>query len=76
MDLTILDKKAILIPTPGQTEQEYLSDLVSQKGWFYAQKQKSFDLREAIEKTQSYGGMTVQVDRQMLEESVDTVLAQ
>jgi uncharacterized protein (TIGR00661 family) len=76
MDLTILDKKAILIPTPGQTEQEYLSDLVSQKGWFYAQKQKSFDLREAIEKTQGYGGMTVQVDRQMLEESVDTVLAQ
>ena len=26
MDLKILNKKAILVPTPGQTEQEYLAD--------------------------------------------------
>jgi hypothetical protein len=27
MDLVLMDKKAILIPTPGQTEQEYLAEL-------------------------------------------------
>ena len=25
---------ALLIPTPGQTEQEYLADYLSEKGWF------------------------------------------
>lgn len=34
MDLVTLGKKAILIPTPGQTEQEYLAKQLSQKGYF------------------------------------------
>jgi hypothetical protein len=76
MDLAILNKKAILIPTPGQTEQEYLAELVMQKGWFYTQKQKTFDLTMALEKTKSYEGITVQTDRQILELAVDRVLAQ
>ena len=36
MDLHILNKKAVFIPTPGQTEQEYLAKYHSQKssiGW-------------------------------------------
>lgn len=34
MDLICLKKSALLIPTPGQTEQEYLSRYLSGKGWF------------------------------------------
>lgn len=34
MDLTFLQKKAVLIPTPGQTEQEYLGQYLSDKGFF------------------------------------------
>ncbi len=40
MDLHFLGKKAILIPTPGQTEQEYLAQYLGEKGWHYlAQKE-------------------------------------
>lgn len=34
MDLISLNCSALLIPTPGQTEQEYLADYLSEKGWF------------------------------------------
>lgn len=34
MDLVLLQKKAVLIPTPGQTEQEYLARHLHQRGVF------------------------------------------
>lgn len=34
MDLITLEKKTILIPTPGQTEQEYLAQRLGDFGWF------------------------------------------
>lgn len=34
MDLLALGKTATLIPTPGQTEQEYLAEYLTGKGWF------------------------------------------
>ncbi len=40
MDLAILGKTAILIPTPGQTEQEYLGSYLSEKGYFHLTQQK------------------------------------
>ncbi len=48
MDLSLLGKKAVFIPTPGQTEQEYLAYYLKAKGLFYSQKQSEFNLREAI----------------------------
>ncbi|OFX27772.1 MAG: hypothetical protein A2033_14930, partial [Bacteroidetes bacterium GWA2_31_9] len=48
MDLVALSKSAILIPTPGQTEQEYLAEYVKNKGWFYTQKQNEINLSQAI----------------------------
>ena len=41
MDLYKLDKKAILIPTPGQTEQEYLSKHLAQHPLFTIIEQKN-----------------------------------
>jgi spore coat polysaccharide biosynthesis predicted glycosyltransferase SpsG len=34
MELISLKCSALLIPTPGQTEQEYLAEYLSEKGWF------------------------------------------
>jgi len=34
MELISLNCSALLIPTPGQTEQEYLAEYLSKKGWF------------------------------------------
>lgn len=39
MDLIALGKTALLVPTPGQTEQEYLSHHLSEKGLFTTTKQ-------------------------------------
>jgi hypothetical protein len=34
MELASLNLTALIIPTPGQTEQEYLAEYLSAKGWF------------------------------------------
>lgn len=48
MDLVALNKKAILVPTPGQTEQEYLAKYHLENFNFYSQKQSEFDLKKAM----------------------------
>jgi len=35
MDITKLQKKAVFVPTPGQTEQEYLANYHHANGWHY-----------------------------------------
>jgi uncharacterized protein (TIGR00661 family) len=48
MDLVKLQKKAVLVPTPGQTEQEYLGRYLQVQKIFYSVKQETFSLPEAI----------------------------
>lgn len=48
MDLISLKKTALLVPTPGQTEQEYLARYLEKQGLFLFSKQKNFKLEEAI----------------------------
>lgn len=48
MDLVALQKKAFLIPTPGQSEQEHIAQFVSTKGWFHSQKQNKIVLKEDL----------------------------
>lgn len=49
MDLAALGRTAVLIPTPGQTEQEYLAEYLSSGGIFLKMDQRHFDLETAIE---------------------------
>jgi len=48
MDLYALGRSAILIPTPGQTEQEYLAAHFEKKGMFAVQKQGAINLEEGL----------------------------
>lgn len=48
MDLVKLRKKAIFIPTPGQTEQEYLAKELHEQGMFPYMAQNKFDLQTAL----------------------------
>ncbi|MDE1190788.1 MAG: glycosyltransferase [Arachidicoccus sp.] len=48
MDLYCLKKKAIFIPTPGQTEQEYLAVSLMNKGFAYYFKQNEKDYYKKI----------------------------
>lgn len=54
IDLIKLQKKAILIPTPSQPEQEYLAKKVLKNKWFYSTSQNKFNLVEAIELSQNF----------------------
>ena len=48
MDLARMGKRAVLIPTPGQTEQEYLGRYLAEKGWAGCMRQRDFTLRAAL----------------------------
>jgi UDP-N-acetylglucosamine transferase subunit ALG13 len=49
MELIPLNKPLILVPTPGQTEQEYLAKRWQEKGWAIAFDQSAFHLETALE---------------------------
>lgn len=48
MDIVMLKKKSILIPTPAQTEQVYLGKKLSQQGLAIIYNQKDFNLLTAL----------------------------
>lgn len=49
MDFVKLGKRAILVPTPGQTEQEYLAQYLSEQKMFFTMEQNKFNLQKALE---------------------------
>ena len=54
MDLVKLQKKNILIPTPGQTEQKYLSKYLSGKKIAFCADQKKFSLESSLIKAKNF----------------------
>jgi UDP:flavonoid glycosyltransferase YjiC (YdhE family) len=49
-------KKGLFIPTPGQTEQEYLSWYYQKQGWFHSQSQYKLNLAVDVRAAQGYFG--------------------
>lgn len=76
MDLSALKKKAIFIPTPGQTEQEYLAQLCMKKQYAYMETQGTFDLKRALKEVMAYKGFdgSNKTQGNELEKRVDLVL--
>ena len=57
MELVELGKKNVLfVPTPGQTEQEYLADFYEKKGLFHHVHQSKMNFKEDIDECGSFGG--------------------
>jgi uncharacterized protein (TIGR00661 family) len=54
MDLVKLEKNAILVPTPGQREQEYLANYLMEKKYFYSVPQHNFSLETTIDHASSF----------------------
>ena len=73
MDLAYLGKKAIFIPTPGQTEQEYLAERFLKKGIAFSQTQASFDLKIALAKSKNYKGFEKMKLSNELEKRIDVL---
>jgi hypothetical protein len=59
MELISMNRSALLIPTPGQTEQEYLAGYLSAKGWFdtIAQDELSDAITLPGRKGSAFGGI-------------------
>ena len=54
MDIACVQKKSILIPTPGQTEQEYLAGHLMKKQFAFCIDQKEFSLGKNIEEARNF----------------------
>lgn len=74
MDLATLGKKAIFIPTPGQTEQEYLADRLMKAGIAYSTTQATFNLKMALQKSKGFRGFQLMDTRDLLKEAVNEIL--
>jgi len=57
MDLTALGKKAIFVPTPGQTEQEYLAQRFHKMKVHYRMAQDKIDLLKALKEIKGFKGI-------------------
>lgn len=55
MDLIKTQNRAILIPTPKQTEQEYLAQHFFQQHIFFTQSQEEFNLEYALDQEYQFG---------------------
>ncbi len=54
MDLVKLQRNAILVPTPGQAEQEYLAAYLHKQKLFFCVTQDMFSLASALEKADDF----------------------
>jgi uncharacterized protein (TIGR00661 family) len=73
MDLVTLGMNAILIPTPGQTEQEYLARYLMEKKIYFSMPQHHFDLLYAIEMTRNFPGLVMQNDYKILADRIQEI---
>lgn len=57
MEVAELEKRhGLFIPTPGQTEQEYLSRYYRRRGWFLSRSQYRLDLAEDVDEAMEFSG--------------------
>ena len=75
MDLSVLGKQAIFIPTPGQTEQEYLAAFHKQKHHHYSISQDQFVLEKSIQAARNYSGVKIDYNTDILDAKIDELLS-
>jgi uncharacterized protein (TIGR00661 family) len=62
MDVAVVGAKALFIPTPGQIEQEYLSQYHNTLGTFYSVSQDAIDLKSDVKIAKEKTGITRECD--------------
>ncbi len=71
MDLAVLKKKSILVPTPAQTEQEYLSRHLMKNNFALCIEQKKFRLKNVLELASQF---KYQIDNFSSEDALTTAV--
>jgi uncharacterized protein (TIGR00661 family) len=70
MDLFYLEKKALLVPTPGQTEQEYLAKYLFNRNLYYFKTQNKLDLKHDLKRTLEFPGFQNFIESWLLGEAI------
>jgi hypothetical protein len=70
MDIARLQKRSILIPTPGQTEQEYLGEYLSSQKIALCVRQKGFSLMNALLLAEKFSYVPVPEPENLLKEAI------
>ena len=70
MDMAALGKKVVFVPTPGQTEQEYLANRLRTAGIAYSMSQSEFNLSAAIDARKKFHGLTPRGKNHLLAEVI------
>ncbi len=76
MDLCKLQKPALLIPTHGQTEQEYLGERLSKLGFCFSQSQEKLDIEKALSEVESLKGFPALENDHLLEKEITAFLTE
>jgi hypothetical protein len=74
MDLLKVKKNAILVPTPGQTEQEWLGWYLFDRKWMYVVQQKDFSMEKALNDFQKMEFSFPEIHDSLLPEAVDDLI--
>lgn len=75
MDLQALGGKVVFIPTPGQTEQEYLASRLMEKRIAYYMNQDAFQLSTALEQSKNFSGFEPRQSNALLKQTIASLLA-
>jgi uncharacterized protein (TIGR00661 family) len=75
MDLAVLNKKAVFVPTPGQTEQEYLATYFANKNLCAFQQQENFDLNKLMAESHKVKGLNIALRPDLLKNAVQDFLS-
>ncbi|MEP7237552.1 MAG: glycosyltransferase [Ferruginibacter sp.] len=76
MDLIKLQKKALLVPTPGQTEQEYLAVYLQQQQLFCTVPQKDFILATTLNKATAFDFRETTFSQNTYEKAIEDFVKQ
>lgn len=74
MDICKMQKKSILIPTPGQSEQEYLAAHLQNQRWCLSVNQQDFSLTSAIEKAQKFDYQLPQLNMEKYKDVISSFI--
>lgn len=74
MDLVKLKKSGILIPTPGQAEQEYIGEVLSYKKYFLVKSQDEFSLSGAVKEYEENIYHPVIMNFNLFKQAIDDVV--
>lgn len=73
-DLAVMGAKALMTPTPGQIEQEYLAEYHNKKGTFYSVNQNNINLARDVEIAKKTTGITRKCDVKKTVENIMNVI--